>query len=495
MFQNKGIFTGFSIKNLKYDFPASIAVFLVAVPLCLGVAVASDVPLLSGLISAIIGGILVGFLSPSPLAVSGPAAGLTVIILQSVHTLGSFNALLLAVFLSGLIQIFFGLIRAGGIADYLPSSVIGGMLTSIGLILISKEIFIMFGFFEGQAFRFGSMLIGSISLISLIVWEKYFYSRIKILPGALVAVFLGIFINFLFHYLNPSLILNSKELVNLPLNKNVTDMISTPDWSGLFHLETYKVGLTIALIASVESLLSLEAIEKLDPLKRRVSANKELIAQGTGNALAGLIGGIPITSVIVRGTVNISAGAVSKFSTILHGILLLFSLLVFSQVLNYIPMATLAAILVYTGFKLASPRILIQNFKKGKQKFIPFIITVTFVLIFDLLIGVIAGLITCTLYTLKKYHDKKVFTIYDNGIEKVIQLDKNITFFHKKQIIDTLKNLPESINVCIDGSKCEYIHYDVIESIYEFQFNAIAKKIQFRITGLKGPEFIDSFTH
>ncbi|MBC7472960.1 MAG: SulP family inorganic anion transporter [Candidatus Sericytochromatia bacterium] len=474
-----------SILSLKNNLLSAIAVFLVAIPLCLGVANASGAPLISGLIAGIIGGIIVGFFSPSSLSVSGPAAGLTIVVFESIKSFGNFNSFLLALLFAGLIQIILGIVRAGGIADYLPSSVIDGMLVSIGLILIIKEFPLLIGMVDNTK-NTGSAIIGIFSLIILFSWEKLSYQKLKIIPSSLLVIAVSIFINsIIYKSYFPQLILDKNLLINLPLHYKISSFFTTPNFSEVFNIHIYKTAIVIALIASVESLLSLEAMEKIDPFKRRVSANKELIAQGIGNFLSGLLGGLPITSVIVRGSVNVSAGATNKLSAIIHGFLLLFAVLFIPLIINFIPLSSLAAILIFTGFHLAAPNIFIKNYLRGKEKFLPFIFTIILILFTDLLQGVIGGIIVCTLYTLKKYYDKKVYKIIDKDNQKIILLERNITFFHKKQIIDVLNNLPENINLTIDGSQNEYIHYDVIEIIQDFQFNAIYKNIKLTVIGLK----------
>ncbi len=383
-----------TFKYLKYDLPAGLVVFLVAVPLCLGIALASGAPLFSGIIAGIVGGIVVAFASGSALSVSGPAAGLTVIVLNAISTLRNYELFLLAVVLAGFIQIILGYVKAGIIGYYFPSNVIKGMLAAIGIILILKQIPHAIGYDvdnEGD-FDFiqadgentfseivnslnhihpGALIIAGISLLILILWERPFLKKIsffKIVPGALIAVLSGIVINEIFKTSSPELFLDGDKLVRLPVASSVPDFISQftlPDFSGLSNHKVYIVAFTIAIIASLESLLSVEAVDKLDPYKRNTPANRELKAQGLGNMISGLIGGLPITAVIVRSSANINAGAKTKLSAIIHGMLLLFSVIALAPFLNKIPLSCLAALLLTVGYKLAKISLFKSMYKMG----------------------------------------------------------------------------------------------------------------------------------
>ena len=402
------------ITKLKNDIPASIVVFLVALPLCLGVALASGAPLLSGILAGIIGGIVVGILSKSHTSVSGPAAGLAAVVLAAITQLGNFNVFLLAVCLAGLIQLAAGIAKVGFIANFMPTNVIKGLLAAIGIILILKQIPHAVGFdkdYEGdfsffqqdgentfsellnifKYFSWGAIIISGISILVMIFWDKTPLKRFKYLPASLVVVILGVLINLFFQKSFPSIALMQEHLVNIPAMDGINSLITMPDFKSIGNSQVWIVALTIAIVASIETLLNLEAVENLDPHKRVASPNKELVAQGVGNILSGLIGGIPITSVIVRSSVNINAGAETKMSAILHGLFLLLSLLLLSPVLNLIPLASLASILLLTGYKLAKISLFKDMYSKGLNQFIPFAVTVVAIVFTDLLVGVLIG--------------------------------------------------------------------------------------------------------
>jgi MFS superfamily sulfate permease-like transporter len=402
--------------NLKHDLPASIIVFLVAVPLCLGIALASGAPLFSGIIAGIVGGIVVGSLSGSPLGVSGPAAGLAVIVLAAIEDLGAFESFLLAVVVAGAIQLLLGFLRAGIIGYYFPSSVIKGMLTGIGLIIILKQIPHAFGYDadpEGSlAFQQpdghntfselyymldfispGALVVTSLSLLILILWEQPFMKRIRLfqlVQGPLVVVALGVLLNMFFQNF-PTFTISKEHLVQLPTFSNFTGFIGNftfPDFSQFGNPQIYTVAITMAVVASLETLLSVEAIDKLDPYKRVTPTNRELKAQGIGNMLSGLIGGLPVTQVIVRSSANIQSGGRTKTSAIAHGILMLSCVVAIPHVLNMIPLASLAAILFLVGYKLAKPKLFIDMYQKGWIQFVPFLVTVLGIMFTDLLYGI-----------------------------------------------------------------------------------------------------------
>jgi MFS superfamily sulfate permease-like transporter len=429
-----------SFQNLKQDIPASLALVIVAIPLCLGIAHASGAPLLSGLLSGIIGGLIVGYFSESNLSVSGPAAGLTSICLMATLELGSFQGLVTAILFAGLIQVVFGLLRLGFITNYIPSSVIRGMLAAIGLILILKQFPHLIGYdsesmgIEGfdirkedlevlptanleekentlshllHSYRYVNyfvMLIGLISLGALVIWEKFFGKRFKAIPGSLIAVVLATIIAKTIQIVSPEVNLGREHFVNIPeldFTQGMGSILVFPSFQFLSQLLFYKVVITIALVASLESLLSIEAMEKLDPEHQKVNTNRELIAQGIGNILCGLIGAIPVTAVIVRGTVNISAGAKSKYATMLHGLFILLAIFFLVQVINQIPLAALAAVLCYTGYKLVKPELFTEQHKRGASALVPFIVTIVAIVFTDLLIGVLIGLGASAFYTIK----------------------------------------------------------------------------------------------
>lgn len=507
-----------SKSTLKHDLPSSLVVFLVALPLCLGVGLASTsvtgiegMPnIFSGIIAGIIGGVVVGFFSGSRIGVSGPAAGLITIIIAALTTLGSFEGLLVAVVLAGIIQIIAGFVGLGVLASYFPSSVIKGMLAAIGLTLILKEIPHALGydkdFFGDEAFfQFdghntfseliyslnslhpGSIIISVVSLALLIVFDRPFIKRIsifKILPGALFVVAIGILLNLLFQQMNPSFAITAKHLVQLPVPNSLLDIYSIfsfPDFTFLSNPKVYMIAGTIALVGSLETLLSVEATDKLDPEKHRTPTNRELKAQGIGNILSGLLGGLPITQVIVRSSANINAGAKSKRSTMIHGALLFISVLLIPKVLNQIPLASLAAILIMVGYKLSKIQLYKQIYVLGFEQFIPFIATIAGVLFTDLLKGIGIGMVFSIFYILRKnYRNNYTEVVNDFEVNQQIKivLSEEVTFLNKGSIIDLIESLPVNSDVIIDGSKCSTIDYDVLEILQEFKtFGAKEKGI------------------
>jgi len=375
----------------KNDIPASVVVFLVALPLCLGIALASGAPLFSGLISGIIGGIIVGTLSGSALGVSGPAAGLAIVVYQAITTLGSFNLFLVSVVIAGILQVIMGYLRAGSIAHHFPDSVIDGMLTGIGIIIILKQI-------PTITASTGASIVSAISILILIIWETESFKKsslTKIAQGPLIAVIMGIILHHLFSD-NPLLKISPQDMVNIPITDSVFsffNLFTFPDFSGLLSPQVYTTAIVLAIIASLETVLSLEAIDKQDPQKRVSPANQELKAQGIGNIISGLIGGLPISQVVVRSSANQQSGAQTKLSTILHGLLLLISVITIPHLLNQIPLGVLAAILIMVGGKLAKPSIFINFYKQGLGQFIPFLVTIIGVVYEDILIGIGLGIV------------------------------------------------------------------------------------------------------
>ncbi len=498
--------------RLNKDIPASIVVFLVALPLCLGIALASGAPLLSGLISGIVGGIVIGSISHSSVSVSGPAASLTAVVLASIASLGSFEVFLMAVVLGGIFQLALGLLKAGLIADYMPSNIIKGLLAAIGIILIIAQIpyalgidagaegFIIpeVGIFKQLQLAFsgfldsltgGALVISGISLAILISWDKTRLKNFKLLPPALVVVLLGVFLNILFEYTMPSLYLDQAQLVNIPKIDNFSELVTFPDFSAITNPEVWGVAITITLIASIASLLAIEAADEIDPHKRNTPPNRELVAQGIGNTITGLIGGIPITSVIVRSSVNINAGAETKLSSILHGIFLLLSVLFLSSILNLIPLSSLAAILLVIGYKLASWDVITTMFKKGWNQFIPFVVTVVAIILTDLLIGIFIGTLVSIFFLLRSnYHN--AFFVENTKIFKGetirLELSNEVSFFNKASIKNTLWNVPDKSTVIIDATFASYIDNDVLEIFEDFQ-DTYAKEhnINLNIIGLK----------
>lgn len=493
------------LKNFKHDLPASIVVFLVALPLCLGVALASGAPLFAGVIAGVVGGIVVGSVSGSALSVSGPAAGLTTIVLASITSMGSYQAFLTTVFLAGLIQLVLGLFKAGTIGNYFPSSVIKGMLAAIGIILILKQIPHAVGYdkdFEGDesffqadgqntfteivnAFgylNFGAVVIFVAALIILILWERPFIKNKKfstILPAPLLVVLTGILLNDLFFRAYPSMVIQGEHLVSLPVAGSLQSFFSQfdfPDFSAVQHGETWRIAFTIAVVASLESLLSIDAVDKLDPYKRSSPLNRELSAQGVANMVSGLIGGIPVTAVIVRSSANVAAGARTKTSAITHGLLLLLTAFLIPGLLNKIPLACLAAILIMVGFKLAKPSLIVSMYKKGKDQFIPFAITIVAILLSDLLIGITIGILVGLFFVLKTNFHRALFSVCEEG-NYLIRLTKDVSFLNKALLRHTLKEIPDGSKVIIDGSRSAFIDQDILETINDFRDSALSRDI------------------
>ena len=499
-------------KNLKYDLPAGLVVFLVALPLCLGVALASGAPLLSGIISGIIGGIIVGFLSQSHTSVSGPAAGLSAIVLSSILKLGSFETFLLAVVMAGAFQIVLGLFKGGFIANYIPSNVIKGLLAAIGVILILKQIPHAVGYDKdpeddfsfSQAdgentfsellqifnyFSWGAIVVSMISLFALVYWNKTRLKDIQLLPASLFVVFLGIFLNQIFKLYLPNLYIQESHLVNIPKFEGYQQLLVLPNFSEIGNHDVWIIAFTIAIVASLETLLNLEAVENLDPEKRLASPNVELLAQGAGNMLAGFIGGIPITSVIVRSSVNINAGSKTKLSSIFHGIFLLLSLLLLGPFLNLIPLASLASILLVTGYKLTKIELYKDMYSRGYNQFIPFVSTILAIVFTDLLVGVLIGLGISIFYLLRSNFNnpfviKKETLHLDETIR--IELPNQVSFLNKASIQDTLWNIPENSKVIIDATYSDYIDQDVLDIINDFK-NTVSglKNIKVNVLGIK----------
>ncbi len=507
-----------AFSKIKNDFPASIVVFLVALPLCLGVALASGAPMLSGIISGVVGGVVVGFLSKSHVSVSGPAAGLTAVVLTAITQLGSFEVFLVAVIIAGFIQIISGYGRAGFIANYIPSNVIKGLLAAIGIILILKQIPHAVGY-DGvpeedfafaqsdkqntftellnmlNYFSYGTIVISLISIFILIFWGKLKNKWLKMIPSSLFVVVLGVSLNSIFYHFLPDLYIEKNHLVNIPKIKSITSLFTFPDFTSLSNINVWLVGGTIAAIASLETLLNLEAVQNIDPHKRKASPNKELIAQGVGNMLSGLIGGIPITSVIVRSSVNINAGGQTKLVAILHGFLLFLSILFLGSVLNMIPLASLAAILIITGYKLAKVQIFIEKYRKGWNQFIPFVVTIVAILFSDLLIGISIGLVVSILFLLKSSY-KNSFKIKNEkvSVKETIKIDlpNQVSFLNKAAIKNTLWKLPKNSNVILNAKNTDYIDNDIVELIQNFKDTvAVENKINLNIIGLKGKISID----
>ncbi|OAZ04168.1 SulP family inorganic anion transporter [Flavobacterium succinicans] len=485
--------------NLNSDFAAGLVVFLVALPLCLGIAMASGAPLFSGIISGVVGGIVVGYLSQSHISVSGPAAGLTAIILTAITDLKAFDVFLLAAFLAGVIQLLLGFIKAGSISNYFPNNVIEGMLAGIGIIIILKQLPHAVGYdadFEGdEAFfqndgnntfssllaffdyiQLGSIIITLVSLTILIAWDKLpALKKLKLIPGALVAVITGVILNEVFIVTGSSLAIQKEHLVSLPIPSTFEEfkaIIVTPNFSSLTNQKVWVVAVTIAIVASIETLLCIEAADRMDFQKRYTNPNVELKAQGIGNMISTLLGGLPMTSVVVRTSANNNAGAKSKMAAIIHGVLLLISVLAIPSILNKIPLATLAAILLLVGYKLAKPATFLHFWNYGKYQFIPFIATLLAVVFTDLLKGVALGIIISIIFVLRG-NLKRAYSFrkdeFEDGDIIHIDLAQEVSFLNKASIKSTLAKIPENSKVIIDAKDTVYIAHDVLDLITEFK--------------------------
>lgn len=460
-------------REWKSDLKSSLVVFLVALPLCLGIALASNAPMSAGLFAGIIGGIVVGALSGSHVGVSGPAAGLTVIVLNGITQLGSFEIFASALVLAGIFQIVFGLIRAGMIGNYFPTAVIRGMLAAIGLILILKQYPNALGLTKGGGgIQYGILIISVLSIALMLFWEKMAYNGFKffkLVPGALVAVGFAILVNTLYQSFFPELALGKEYLVHLPFHGGLSEifsMVKFPDFSHLFDKAVIQIALTIAIVASLETLLCVDAGDKIDPDKRVTSKDRELLAQGIGNTLSGLVGGIPITAVIVRTSANITAGNKTKLSAILHGVWLIACVALIPAVLNLIPLACLACVLLLVGYKLCKPMHFLDMKKRGWDQLFIFCTTIIAILATDLLIGIFVGIVTAVLFELNKL-SRRPFTISHESEKSVLEFTKNVAFFHKPQIHKAIASVPSGKKVHVRGLKNVKVHVDVHELILE----------------------------
>ncbi len=512
--------------NLKNDAPAGLVVFLVAVPLCLGIALASGAPLFSGIIAGMVGGIVVTIFSGSQVGVSGPAAGLAAIVLAGIQDLGAFEIFLVAVVIAGIIQFVLGVLKAGIIGYYFPSAVIKGMLAGIGVIIILKQIPHAFGYDadpEGDLgfvqadgentfselinmvnfISPGALLIAAISMVILILWEQKFIKRFKItqvIQGPLVVVITGILLAIAFE--GSSYSISSDHMVNIPVAEDLTGFVNQftlPDFSAITMSEVWVLGITIAIVASLETLLCVEATDKLDPQKRVTPTNRELRAQGLGNVVSGLIGGLPVTQVIVRSSANIQSGGKTKASALIHGILILISAMLIPNLLNKIPLASLAAILLVVGYKLAKPSLFKQMFASGYTQFIPFVVTVVAIVRIDLLVGIGIGMCVAIFYILLNNMRNPYVMQETHDASKThyrIVLAEMVTFLNKAQILKELNKVPDNVELLIDASKTTYIQHDVLEIINDFKESAKYKNIQLKMcctNGLNLNGFDESF--
>ena len=501
---------------IKHDFKASITVFFVALPLCLGISLASGVPVFSGLLAGIIGGLIVSILSGSQLSVSGPAAGLTAICAACILQFGNISFLFLATLVAGGLQVLLGLLKLGGFTRFIPSAVIKGMLAAIGIILMSKQIPILIGydqanFWTKELFNIitlnhgiehienvfvhtsvGAIIITIFSFLVLIFWKKISGKKLSFIPTSFVIVFLASILAWVFYRFIPSLALSPTQYVHLP--ENLFSQIKLPNFNLLFqNFEIIKTGIIICFVATLETLLSIEAIDKLDPNHRSTPQNRELIAQGIGNMLGGLLGALPITAVIVRSSANKEAGAHTKLSSFFHGFWLLLVLLFLVIILSYVPFAVLDVILVQTGFNLAKPKMIFSVYKLGREQFIPFIVTVGAILLTDLLIGVCIGIAYAAYFILKNTY-KAGFTLEKrmdgHNMHYYFRMAINVSFINKKKIKEELEKIPEYSIVEIDGSHSVYIDYDVLEILNEFKSKATQKHIELILKGIAEVELV-----
>lgn len=502
-------------RNLKYDAPASVVVFLVALPLCLGVALASGVPLFSGIIAGVVGGIVTGLLSKSPLSVSGPAAGLTVIVLSAVQHLPSLEAFLMATFLAGALQLAFGLIGAGVIGNFIPSSVIKGMLAAIGVILILKQIPHAVGFdkdYEGDfsffqpdgyntftelwhlldaQFTVGAIIVSVCSLVFLFWWDGFLKKTsmawLKSIPGPLVVVIFGVAANELFKILAPTLTIGAEHLVSIPIAQNVGQFLGQfriADFSAIANPAVWGAALTISAVASIETLLSVEAVDRLDPFKRTTPNNRELMAQGVGNMVSGLIGGMPITSVIVRSSANVNSGARTQAATILHGVLLLVSAAFIPGLLNKIPLSALAAVLIATGYKLTKPSVFKLEYLRGWAHIVPFVVTIVAILFTDLLIGVLIGVVVASIFIIYSNFKSAITVVQNEQGNFLVKIRKDLSFIHKHELKEALSKLPDNCTVWLSMSKVNFVDLDNAEIINDFIESAQYRDIKVEVVTL-----------
>lgn len=490
-------------KTIRADFPASVVVFLIALPLCLGIALGSGTPLFSGLIAGIVGGIVVGGLSGSNLSVTGPAAGLTAIVVTAMGKVPAFEAFLLSVVIAGVFQLILGFVKAGVFGDYIPSGVIKGMLTAIGIILILKQIPHLVGYdkdfegdyafqqenkdntFSGIPLAFARItplaaIIGVMCLLVQILWDKVLYKRARffqLFPAPLVVVIAGVLLN---QFLTSDvLFLKEEHMVSIPVAKTAADFVSLftmPDFHYITLPVVWTTAATIAIVASLETLLNIEAADNLDPYRRVTPTNRELKAQGIGNLLSGMIGGLPVTSVVVRTSANLNAGAKTKMSAIYHGIMLLLCVAFIPSVLDLIPLSALAAILIYTGYKLAKPSVFIGLYRKGFDQFAPFVATVVAIILTDLLIGIAIGIVIGLFFIIRTNFKTSLLITHDSN-RYFFRFRKDISFLNKPLLKKKLEEVPSNSLVSIDITRAEFIDQDVIGVINDFTHHALLKNI------------------
>lgn len=511
------------ISPWRRDIPAALVVVLVAIPFCLGIALASGAPLSAGIVSGVVGGLLVGALSGSSLMVSGPAAGLAAVVLAGIASAGSFRGFLVAVVLAGVLQISFGAMGMGVIGWYFPTAVVRGMMAAIGIILILKQLPHAVGYdgvLEGdEAFRhtdhqntfsalsqtfdsvhWGAAIVTACALFTLIAWEKWRPARLHFALGALASVLVGVVLNAVFPYVNDTLTLQTSHLVQLPVAITSTEFFTHfqfPDWSTVSAPSTWRIAVTLAVVASLESLLSLDATDKMDPHTRAADPSRELMAQGAGNVLCGLLGGLPVAGVIVRSAANVDAGAQSRRSTMLHGVCILLALMVLPALLNHIPLAALAAMLLYVGYRLATPRVFRHMWVQGRVPFVPFIVTVVAMVLTDLLVGILIGLAVGVLVVLIEQMRQPALRVISlpGAVLTRLVLPEHATFLNKGSIARTLNSITPSSRVEVDGRQTSRIDFDVLELLYEFQETAKLKNIDFRLVGVPAHADLTTLTN
>lgn len=517
-------FSHYQNNALRFDMVSAIVVFLVAIPLCLGIALASGAPLFSGVLSGIIGGIVVGALSGSHISISGPAAGMSVVVLTAINQLGDFNAFLLALTFAGILQILAGYLKAGFIAEYIPSNVIQGLLSAVGILLIVKQLPFAFTLSHSlddfkkelvdlsthityqplhdlsQHINIGAVVLSISSILILMTFERTRVRWLKALPGPFVVVMIGILLNECFLMSNSILAQESPHLVNLPKHDGFSDFLSnmkSPDWSRLFDINIYISACLISLVAGLENLLNIKAGEKLDKKHRYCSKDRELIAQGVGNLLAGLVGGIPITSVIARTSVNIQTGAKTKMAAIMHGVLLLIAVMLIPDALNKIPLSSLAAVLIYTGYKLTRPSLYIEIYRQGMDRFLPFIATVVGILSYSLLVGILLGLMISLFYILRSNSQVRLDIIkehYPKGVINRLVLPQQTSFLNKASLIAELDTIPKKSELIIDARYSDFIDKEIIEFIKDYKRDfAPNKQISLNLLGFKDRYHIHNY--
>lgn len=507
-----------SLKSfIQFDFRSSITVFFVALPLCLGISLASNAPLYSGLVSGIVGGIIVSLLSKSQLSVSGPAAGLTAISIAAMQELGSIELFFLSIALAGGMQVLLGLLRLGGFTQFIPSAVIKGMLAAIGIILVAKQVPLILGydkpdFWSNEFFNIitfnhlfqnveelyrhtsaGAIILSIFAGFVLIIWKKYFSEKVQFLPASFVTVLVAGLVAWLFEKYFPAIAIHKDQYVRIP--HDVISQIHIPDVAGWYeHSAIWTNAIIICFVASLESLLSIAAIDKLDPYNRITPPNQELIAQGAGNFFSGVLGGLPVTAVIVRSSANAEAGAKTKLSAFAHGIWLLLAVLLAIPLLNSIPYAVLAVILLRTGYNLVKPSMIRTVYRQGREQFMPFIITVLAILFTDLLIGVLIGCIYA-IYFIIKHTYRAGYILKESQIDGVpaykIDLAMNVSFLNKRKISGLLDRIPENTIVEVDGSDSVYIDLDILEIFHDFKSKAHQKNIRLILTNIPDVETIE----